>query len=159
MSKLALLEAAKAVTSSYSAAQICAAFFAAMDFDGSGSIEAAEAKTISTVAFDESTQAADKCWKQMLKDMDKDHDEKISKAEYTAWWKKTTADKVQADGTFVAGYAKYLLSKLALLEANKKLVDGRAEEGTSCATVSLVSTAIAFLAWIVTIKGGAVTSS
>jgi hypothetical protein len=93
-----------------------------MDLNGSGAIEAAEAQQISIAAFGENKEAAETRWKQMLTDMDKDHDAKISSEEYTAWWTKTTADKVQEDGTFVAGYASYLLEKLAKLSAVKQTV-------------------------------------
>ena len=104
-----------AVTETSSAADLCAAFFAAMDTNGNGFIEEAEVKAISMKAFGEDDSAAATRWTTMLAEMDANHDTKISKEEYTAHWMKTTSEKISADGTYCDGYAKYLLDKLALL--------------------------------------------
>ena len=51
----------------------------------------------------------------MLADMDKDHDGKVSAAEYTDWWMRETQSKQDEEGLFVPGYAEYLLASLAKL--------------------------------------------
>lgn len=107
------------ITAESKASDICAAFFQAMDLDGSGFIEEAEVTTIATVGFGQDAAGAAERWATMLKDMDGNADKKISEAEYTAWWTKSTAEKTQEDGTFIKGYADYLL------ECYKKLSSAR----------------------------------
>mmetsp|Transcript_12230 Transcript_12230/g.35467 ORF Transcript_12230/g.35467 Transcript_12230/m.35467 type:complete len:264 (-) Transcript_12230:173-964(-) len=94
------------------AADICAAFFASMDLDGNGFIEEQEVKIISVVAFNEGEDAASSRWQTMLNDMDENKDMKISRQEYISWWVNHTKDKTKPDGTFIEGYAAYLLKCL-----------------------------------------------
>lgn len=104
------------VTTTCPAHDICCAFFKAMDLDSNGFIEKPEIIKISTTAFGETPEAAEARWNTMIKDMDKNEDQKISMEEYAAWWEKDTAEKKEADGTFVKGYAEYLLNKLETLQ-------------------------------------------
>jgi len=96
---------------------LCNAFFDAMDLDGSGQIEENEAKTISKNGFGQDEAAATEFWKKMLKDMDTNHDSKISREEYTAYWMSDCEDKIQSNGNFAAGYTTYLWDKLEALKA------------------------------------------
>eukprot|EP01043_Picozoa_sp_COSAG02_P056139 COSAG02_NODE_6612_length_3460_cov_1.770009_2_plen_53_part_00 len=49
----------------------------------------------------------------MLSDIDKNHDGKVSAAEYTEWWMQETKSKQNKEGQFVPGYADYLLASLS----------------------------------------------
>ena len=100
------------------ASDICAAFFKAMDLDGNSYIEEAEVLKISCEAFGECEDAGKKRWAKMLADMDKDDDKKISEKEYSEWWMKDTSDKIQEDGTFVEGYAAFLIENLAKIQGS-----------------------------------------
>jgi len=100
---------------SLSASSICAAFFKAMDEDGSGFIEQAEMLRISEQAFGEDAEASKARWAKMLADMDKNHDGKVSEAEYSEWWMQETKSKQDAEGQFVPGYADYLVASLSKL--------------------------------------------
>ena len=64
-----------------------------MDADGSGFIEETEMLQISEKAFGEDAAASKTRWNKMLADMDKDHDGKVSAAEYTDWWMRETKSK------------------------------------------------------------------
>mmetsp|Transcript_36796 Transcript_36796/g.54057 ORF Transcript_36796/g.54057 Transcript_36796/m.54057 type:complete len:209 (+) Transcript_36796:90-716(+) len=102
-----------------SVAEICAAFFDAIDHDGSGFIEENEIKTIAMVAFHQDEAGAAKTWADMLGDMDSNKDKKISKEEYVAWWGKKTSNKKQDDGTFKVRYVDFLMTRLKKLDAVK----------------------------------------
>ena len=104
------------VTVASKATAICDAFFNSMDLDANGVIVESEAKKISMCAFGEDSMAAARRWQAMLRDCDQNKDQKISREEYTEWWMKKAASKVQKDGKFAAGYAEYLIEKLTTLQ-------------------------------------------
>ena len=104
-----------AVTETSSAAAICNAFFDAIDLDGDEFIVEEEAKKISTKAFGEDSMAAARRWSNMLREMDKNGDRKISRDEYRQWWTAKVADKMQKDGHFAPDYTTYLLNRLERL--------------------------------------------
>lgn len=115
-----LTELKKELNAKTPAIELCGAFFDAMDLDGSDAITKEEIMTCATVAFGETEAAGEERWAKMVADMDKDHDGKISRAEYTDWWMKETKSKQNDDGTFAEGYGDFLLAMLSKIKTLRK---------------------------------------
>lgn len=115
-----LTELKKELNAKTPATELCEAFFDAMDLDGSGTITKEEILTCATVAFGETEAAGEERWAKMVADMDKDHDGKISRAEYTDWWMTETKSKQADDGTFEEGYGEFLVAMLLKMRSLRK---------------------------------------
>jgi Ca2+-binding EF-hand superfamily protein len=115
-----LLQSLLRITSVKTANDIIGAFFQAMDANEDGYLVEEEIKQISKWAFGAKEDRAQSTWLEMKEKMDTNGDNKISKEEYSDYWMKKTRGKIQSDGTFAAGYRRYLLSKLVKLKAGKK---------------------------------------
>lgn len=118
-----LTELKKELNAKTPATELCETFFDALDLDSSGEITKEEILTCAAVAFGETEAAGEERWAKMVADMDKDHDGKISREEYTSWWMTETKSKQAEDGTFVEGYGEFLvamLEKLRNLKAHEE---------------------------------------
>eukprot|EP00555_Chaetoceros_dichaeta_P003337 CAMPEP_0198248504 /NCGR_PEP_ID=MMETSP1447-20131203/255_1 /TAXON_ID=420782 /ORGANISM="Chaetoceros dichaeta, Strain CCMP1751" /LENGTH=211 /DNA_ID=CAMNT_0043932911 /DNA_START=62 /DNA_END=697 /DNA_ORIENTATION=+ len=105
------------VTSTSPASEIIDAFFEAIDLDSSGCIDEAEALVIAKIGFGQDEETAAKYWKEDLCSEDSNHDNKLSKEEYVAWWTKKSDGKKNDDGTFEKKYAESLISSLTKVQS------------------------------------------
>jgi len=104
------------VTKNSPATDICDAFFEAIDLDNSGFLDESEATLIAKVGFGQDEAKAAEYWKDLMR-MDANDDNRISKAEYVAWWIKKSDSKKEDDGTYAPEYAEYLMLSLAKIES------------------------------------------
>eukprot|EP00934_Nitzschia_sp_Nitz4_P008931 Nitzschia sp. Nitz4//scaffold107_size73032//3530//4414//NITZ4_005750-RA/size73032-processed-gene-0.118-mRNA-1//-1//CDS//3329532563//8921//frame0 len=120
---VSLLESLQRILSIKTAKNVCEAFFEAMDSNKNGYLEESEVISISKWAFGAKPDEAKATWIDMLHKMDTDHDSRVSKGEYSAYWMEQTKGKIQPDGSFVKGYRHFLLKKLSKIKNGNRRIE------------------------------------